>query len=78
MSLEKRPQDPDEIREMVKEGYARVAERASSEEPPHAAGVGRRIGYDNEQLGAVPEGANLGPFSPPGRWVPAGGSSAST
>jgi len=60
MSLEKRPQDPDEIREMVKQGYARVAERASSEEPPHAAGVGRRIGYDEEQLDAVPEGANLG------------------
>jgi SAM-dependent methyltransferase len=60
MSIEKRPQDPNEVREMVREGYARVAERASSEEPPHAAGVGRRIGYAEEQLSAVPEGANLG------------------
>jgi SAM-dependent methyltransferase len=60
MSIEKRPQDPNEVREMVKEGYARVAERASNEEPPHAAGVGRRIGYAEEQLSAVPEGANLG------------------
>ena len=60
MKCEMRPQDPDRVREMVKEGYARVAERASSEELPHAAGVGRRIGYDEEQLDAVPEGANLG------------------
>jgi SAM-dependent methyltransferase len=60
MSSEKRPQDPNQVREMVKEGYARVAERASSEALPHAAEVGRRIGYDEEQLGAVPEGANLG------------------
>jgi hypothetical protein len=37
MSIEKRPQDPNEVREMVKEGYARVAERSSSEELPHAA-----------------------------------------
>ena len=60
MSCKMRPRDPDEAREMVKEGYARVAERAASEEPPHAAEVGRRIGYDEEQLDAVPEGANLG------------------
>jgi SAM-dependent methyltransferase len=55
-----RPQDPNRVREMVKKGYARVAERASSEEPPHATEMGRRIGYDEEQLDAVPEGANLG------------------
>ncbi len=44
----------------MEEGYSRVAERAAGEEPPHAAEVGRRIGYDEEQLDAVPEGANLG------------------
>jgi len=60
MKCEMRPQDPKRVREMVKEGYARVAERASSEEPPHATEMGRRIGYDEEQLDAVPEGANLG------------------
>ena len=60
MSCGMRPQDPNRVREMVREGYARVAERAASGEPPHAAGVSRRIGYDEEQLGAVPEGANLG------------------
>jgi SAM-dependent methyltransferase len=60
MKCEVRPQDPKRVREMVKEGYARVAERASSEEPPHATEMGRRIGYDEEQLAAVPEGANLG------------------
>jgi SAM-dependent methyltransferase len=55
-----RPQDPNQVREKVKQGYARVAKQAASEEPPHAAELGRRIGYDEEQLGAVPEGANLG------------------
>ncbi len=60
MSLEKRSQDPEQIREMVKEGYARVAERAADQAPPHAEELGRRIGYHEEQLAAVPEGANLG------------------
>jgi SAM-dependent methyltransferase len=55
-----RPQDPNHVREMVEEGYARVAERSSSKEPPHATAVGRRIGYEEEQLAAVPDGANLG------------------
>lgn len=60
MSLEKRSEEPNRVREMVKEGYARVAERSADQVPPHAAEVGRRIGYDEEQLDAVPEGANLG------------------
>ena len=41
MKCEMRPQDPNEVRKRVEEGYARVAERAATEEPPHAAGVGR-------------------------------------
>jgi SAM-dependent methyltransferase len=63
MSSERRPQDPDQVREMVREGYAQVAERASSccgGAPAHADEVGRRIGYQQEELEAVPEGANLG------------------
>jgi SAM-dependent methyltransferase len=63
MSPERRPQDPDQVREMVREGYAQVAERASSccgGAPPQADEVGRRIGYQREELEAVPEGANLG------------------
>ncbi|MFQ5895796.1 MAG: arsenite methyltransferase [Nitrospinota bacterium] len=63
METEKRPQDPDEVREMVKEGYARVAEKSSScccGPPPHAAELSRKLGYTDEELQAVPEGANLG------------------
>jgi SAM-dependent methyltransferase len=63
MSAEKRPQDPERIRDMVREGYAQVAERASSccgGAPAHAADLGQKIGYSTEQLDAVPKGANLG------------------
>jgi arsenite methyltransferase len=63
MSIEKRPRDPDRLRERVREGYARVAEGASrggEGEAPRATEVGRRIGYRDEELDAVPQGANLG------------------
>ena len=57
MDAEKRPQDADQLRERVREGYARIAERGSgccSEQ------VGRKIGYTDAELAAVPQGANLG------------------
>jgi SAM-dependent methyltransferase len=60
---DKRPEDANELREMVREGYTRVAERASREPGsalPHAEQLGRQIGYGDEELEAVPEGANLG------------------
>ena len=63
MSSEKRPDDPKQIREMVSEGYARVAREASSccgGRPPGADEAARKIGYEEEQLEAVPDGANLG------------------
>ena len=63
MSSEKRPDDPERIREMVSEGYARVAREASSccgGPPPGADEAARKIGYEEEQLEAVPDGANLG------------------
>ena len=63
MSSEKRPDDPERIREMVSEGYARVAREASSccgSRPPGADEAARKIGYEEEQLEAVPDGANLG------------------
>jgi SAM-dependent methyltransferase len=70
MSSEKRPDDPKRIREMVSEGYARVARQASSccgetssccdSSPPGADEAARKIGYEEEQLEAVPDGANLG------------------
>jgi hypothetical protein len=57
MNTGKRPQDADQLRERVREGYARIAERGSgccSEQ------VGRKIGYTDAELAAVPQGANLG------------------
>ena len=63
MSRVKRPDDPERIREMVSEGYARVARKASSccgGAAPGAHEAARRIGYEEDQLEAVPDGANLG------------------
>jgi len=63
MSSEKRPDDPEQIREMVSEGYARVARQASSccgGKAPGADVAARKVGYQQEQLDAVPGGANLG------------------
>jgi SAM-dependent methyltransferase len=63
MSSEKRSDDPKQIREMVSEGYARVVREASSccgGSAPGADETARRIGYEEEQLEAVPDGANLG------------------
>jgi SAM-dependent methyltransferase len=63
---------PDEIRAAVSEGYARIAEEASSccapkRGVPSCCGgadvkeaTSLKIGYTPEELGAVPEGANLG------------------
>lgn len=48
---------------MVQKGYTRVAEKSSACDRgslPHAADVGRKIGYSEAQLGSVPDGANLG------------------
>jgi SAM-dependent methyltransferase len=48
---------------MVQKGYTRVAEQASTCSGgtlPHAAEVGRKIGYTETQLESVPDGANLG------------------
>jgi SAM-dependent methyltransferase len=63
MTVNKRLGDADEIREKVQEGYTRIAQRdtgccggASSE----ADQVAQRIGYSEEELQVVPEGANLG------------------
>ncbi len=59
------PEGADEVREMVREGYAQIAQRESSG-VSSCCGVGaewdyaKSIGYDEDELGAVPEGANLG------------------
>ncbi|MCP3906208.1 MAG: arsenite methyltransferase [Planctomycetes bacterium] len=58
--------DPDTIRDAVRDGYARVA-RANTccdcdcRPPSTSAGeASKSIGYTDEDLGAVPDGANLG------------------
>ncbi len=56
-----RPTDADALRERVSEGYTRVLEeRSASGQRDLADDVSRRVGYSDEQLAAVPEGANLG------------------
>jgi len=56
----------EEIKKVVREGYARIAKKQGSccaSATPPAAGAGelsRRIGYGEEELASVPEGANLG------------------
>ncbi|MFQ5917257.1 MAG: arsenite methyltransferase [Candidatus Binatia bacterium] len=57
-----------EIRKAVREGYGRIAEQENSCcGPANACGSGspqetvsKAIGYTDEQLGAIPDGANLG------------------
>jgi len=55
-----RPEDPNELRELVSESYGKIAERAHDRPSPIAAEAARRVGYADEQLDAVPDGANLG------------------
>ncbi len=60
MSQQARPDDPEQIRKLVREGYTRIAERDTTQRAEQAAKAGRKLGYDEEQLAAVPEEANLG------------------
>ena len=59
----------EEIKKVVREGYAEIAKKGSSccapvnsccSQPALAEDISRKIGYTNEELGSVPEGANLG------------------
>lgn len=59
----------EEIREVVREGYARIAKQGSSCCTPTtsccggtdlARNISRNMGYTEEELDTVPEGANLG------------------
>jgi arsenite methyltransferase len=56
----RRPDDPDQLRDAVSKSYGRVAKQATDQTAPRAAEAARRIGYATEELEAVPEGANLG------------------
>ena len=53
-----RAQGADALREQVKQGYTRVVE--SFDDTERANELARRVGYDDEQLAALPEGTNLG------------------
>jgi ubiquinone/menaquinone biosynthesis C-methylase UbiE len=60
MTIEK---SADAVRDRVREGYARIASREASccgAEARNADEIARRIGYSEEELRTVPEGANLG------------------
>ncbi len=59
----------EEVKKVVREGYAKIARQGSSCCAPvtnccgnasRAGDISRRIGYGDEELGSVPEGANLG------------------
>lgn len=60
MSTERRPRDPDALREKVSEGYARIAREHGEADEARARERSRALGYSDEDLDAVPEGANLG------------------
>ena len=63
MNSDKRPDDPTKLREMVSEGYAQVVRQASSccgGQKSETASAARKVGYQDDQLEAVPDGANLG------------------
>ena len=53
-----RSQEPEALREQVREGYTRIVQESPDAE--RADEAARRIGYSDEQLEGVPEGANLG------------------
>lgn len=48
----------EDLRQAVRRRYGAVA--ASTTAPPAAAGLARTLGYSDQDLAAVPEGANLG------------------
>src|SRR3972149_650833 len=61
--------DKEEIRKVVREGYGKIAKQDSSccasaksccGSADSAQNIGKKIGYSEEELKAVPEGANLG------------------
>ncbi|MFQ5416642.1 MAG: arsenite methyltransferase [Myxococcota bacterium] len=60
MSTNDRPQDPAALRDLVREGYTRVVEGRSEADAAQVDETARRIGYSEDQLEAVPDGANLG------------------
>lgn len=61
--LSRTTNSPEEVREIVREGYTAVVERVAGccgPAPSHVEEVGRKLGYSDDDLAAVPDGANLG------------------
>ncbi len=56
--MAQRSHDPDVLRDQVREGYTQIVTNAP--DAGRADEAARRIGYSDEQLEQVPEGANLG------------------
>ena len=57
------PETPEQIREKVQQSYGRIARTAEKDCCATAATraqTARRIGYSDDEIGAAPEGANLG------------------
>ncbi len=55
----------DEIRKVVREGYAQVAKRQScccvpADTTGAPTDISKQMGYSDEEMTSVPEGANLG------------------
>lgn len=48
-----------DIKKVVREGYARIANQGTSSKEI-VQEVSRNIGYSNSELAAIPDGANLG------------------
>ncbi|MDJ0868151.1 MAG: arsenite methyltransferase [Myxococcota bacterium] len=57
--MSRRPDDGDALREAVRDGYTKIAE-AQGADAERAAEHAARIGYSEDDLAAVPDGANLG------------------
>ncbi len=60
MSTLQRPENAEAIRKSVREGYTKVVESISEKDSARVREASSKIGYSDEQLNAVPEGANLG------------------
>ena len=50
----------DELRDLVRDGYTRIVEGRSDADAKRVHETGRRLGYSEEQLKAIPQEANLG------------------
>lgn len=60
MRSKRQPDSAKDLREAVQRGYTRIAHAGGVTDAEGAYAVARRIGYSDEELETVPEGANLG------------------